>query len=113
MAGQGLPDRCRQPLEGELAVARLAPLVLGDGAQDRPGAGADARWVVRTDKADEVSAQFLVLATGCLSSTNRPVIEGIDTFAGPIYHTGEWPHEEPDFKGKRVGVIGTGSSAIQ
>jgi cyclohexanone monooxygenase len=74
---------------------------------------ADGRWAVRTDKGDEVSARFLVMATGCLSSTNRPDIKGIDTFAGPIFHTGEWPHEEPDFTGKRVGVIGTGSSAIQ
>ena len=74
---------------------------------------ADGRWAVRTDAGDEVSAQFLVMATGCLSSTNRPDIEGIGSFAGPIYHTGEWPHEEPDFNGRRVGVIGTGSSAIQ
>jgi cyclohexanone monooxygenase len=74
---------------------------------------ADGRWVVRTDKAEVVSAQFLVMATGCLSSANRPEIKGLDRFAGPIYHTGEWPHEEPDFAGKRVGVIGTGSSAIQ
>jgi cation diffusion facilitator CzcD-associated flavoprotein CzcO len=74
---------------------------------------ADGRWAVRTDQGDEVSAQFLVMATGCLSSTNRPGIKGIESFAGPIYHTGEWPHEEPDFTGKRVGVVGTGSSAIQ
>jgi len=74
---------------------------------------ADGRWIVRTDKGDEVSAQFLVMATGCLSSANRPEIKGLGSFAGPVYHTGEWPHEEPDFAGKRVGVIGTGSSAIQ
>ena len=73
----------------------------------------DGRWAVRTDKGDQVSAQFLVMATGCLSSANRPQIKGLDTFAGPIFHTGEWPHVEPDFTGKRVGVIGTGSSAIQ
>jgi cyclohexanone monooxygenase len=74
---------------------------------------ADGRWAVRADKGDEVSAQFLVMATGCLSSANRPRIQGLDTFAGPIFHTGEWPHEEPDFTGRRVGMIGTGSSAIQ
>jgi cyclohexanone monooxygenase len=73
----------------------------------------DGRWAVRTDNGDEVSARFLVMATGCLSSANRPQIKGLDTFAGPILHTGEWPHEEPDFAGMRVGVIGTGSSAIQ
>jgi cyclohexanone monooxygenase len=74
---------------------------------------ADGRWTVRTDKGDEVSAQFLVMATGCLSSANKPDIKGIDSFAGPICHTGEWPHAEPDFTGQRIGVIGTGSSAIQ
>ncbi|MEZ5659569.1 MAG: NAD(P)/FAD-dependent oxidoreductase [Burkholderiaceae bacterium] len=58
-------------------------------------------------------ARFLVMATGCLSTTNRPDIPGIDDFAGPQYHTGQWPHEGVDFTGQRVGVIGTGSSAIQ
>ena len=71
------------------------------------------RWTVRTDDGTETSAQFLVMATGCLSSTNLPDIKGLEDFAGDRYHTGEWPHEEIDFTGKRVGVIGTGSSAIQ
>jgi len=71
------------------------------------------RWTVRTGDGAETSAQFLVMATGCLSSTNLPDIKGLDTFAGDRYHTGEWPHEEVNFTGKRVGVIGTGSSAIQ
>jgi cyclohexanone monooxygenase len=53
------------------------------------------------------------MATGCLSSTQRPRIDGIDHFAGAQYHTGEWPHAGVDFSGQRVGVIGTGSSAIQ
>ena len=74
---------------------------------------ADARWIVRTAGGEEVSAQFLVMATGCLSSANRPDIKGLERFAGATYHTGEWPHEEPDFTGKCVGVIGTVSSAIQ
>jgi cyclohexanone monooxygenase len=71
------------------------------------------RWTVRTDDGAETSAQFVVMATGCLSSTNLPDIKGLESFAGPSYHTGEWPHEKVDFTGKRVGVIGTGSSAIQ
>jgi len=74
---------------------------------------AASRWTVRTDRGGEVTTQFLVMATGCLSSANLPDIPGRDSFAGAIYHTGEWPHEEPDFTDKRVGVIGTGSSAIQ
>jgi cyclohexanone monooxygenase len=71
------------------------------------------RWSVRTDQGDEVSAQFLVMATGCLSSTNTPDFEGIDSFEGNTYHTGRWPHEGVDFTGQRVAVIGTGSSAVQ
>ena len=59
------------------------------------------------------TARFVVMATGCLSTANTPDIPGIDDFAGPVYHTGRWPHEGVDFTGKRVGVIGTGSSGIQ
>ena len=61
----------------------------------------------------EVSAQFLVMATGCLSSANTPDFPGLDTFDGATYHTGRWPHEGVDFTGKRVAVIGTGSSGVQ
>lgn len=71
------------------------------------------RWLVSTDDGQQVSAQYVVMATGCLSSANMPQIDGIDTFAGEAYHTGQWPHEPVDFSGKRVAVIGTGSSAIQ
>ena len=59
------------------------------------------------------SAKFYVMATGCLSSTNTPDFKGLDDFEGPWYHTGSWPHEGVDFTGKRVAVIGTGSSAVQ
>ena len=71
------------------------------------------RWTVRTDAGDECSARFLVMATGCLSSANTPDFPGRDSFEGATYHTGRWPHEGVDFTGQRVGVIGTGSSAIQ
>ena len=71
------------------------------------------RWRIETDRGDMVSAQFCIMAVGCLSATNRPPFEGLETFKGPIYHTGEWPHDGVDFTGLRVGVIGTGSSAIQ
>ena len=53
------------------------------------------------------------MAVGCLSAPNRPAFPGMADFRGPIYHTGEWPHDGVDFSGLRVGVIGTGSSAIQ
>ena len=72
-----------------------------------------ALWTVTTDTGRSVTARFCIMATGVLSATNRPEIPGRDTFAGESYHTGEWPHEPVEFAGKRVGVIGTGSSGIQ
>ena len=71
------------------------------------------RWAVSTDRGDRVSAQFCVMATGCLSAAQVPDFKGLETFEGAWYHTGNWPHEGVDFTGQRVGVIGTGSSAIQ
>ena len=70
-------------------------------------------WLIETDRGDRVSAKFCIMAVGCLSAPNRPAFTGMADFRGPIYHTGEWPHEGVDFTGLRVGVIGTGSSAIQ
>jgi len=74
---------------------------------------AAGRWTIRTDRAGTFSARFLVMATGCLSAARLPDIPGREDFAGRTFHTGRWPHEEVDFTGRRVGVIGTGSSAIQ
>ena len=74
---------------------------------------AAGRWLVYTDRGQRISARFLIMATGCLSAANTPDFKGIDRFRGETFHTGDWPHEEVDFHGKRVGVIGTGSSAIQ
>jgi cation diffusion facilitator CzcD-associated flavoprotein CzcO len=71
------------------------------------------RWIVETDAGDRVSASFCIMATGCLSSANLPDFEGLADFEGETFHTGRWPHTQVDFSGKRVGVIGTGSSAIQ
>jgi cyclohexanone monooxygenase len=53
------------------------------------------------------------MAAGSLSSAKLPEIPGLDTFKGETYHTAHWPHEGVDFTGKRVGVIGTGSSGVQ
>jgi cyclohexanone monooxygenase len=74
---------------------------------------AAGRWEVRTDRGDRVSARYCVMATGCLSDLQVPPFKGIETFRGRWYHTGSWPHEGVDFTGQRVGVVGTGSSAIQ
>jgi cation diffusion facilitator CzcD-associated flavoprotein CzcO len=70
-------------------------------------------WVVTTSDNKVTRTQHCVMATGCLSSTNTPDFEGIKDFKGDTYHTGQWPHEGVDFTGKNVGIIGTGSSAIQ
>ena len=73
-----------------------------------PGRGRCAPRAATRHRAD-----FLLCATGCLSAVNRPDIPGIDDFAGEVYYTADWPDDEPDFRGKRVGLIGTGSSGIQ
>ncbi|HKY76063.1 MAG TPA: NAD(P)/FAD-dependent oxidoreductase [Acidimicrobiia bacterium] len=70
-------------------------------------------WAVRTSDGEVTRARFVVMATGCLSTANMPDIPGRDSFAGEVLHTGRWPHHPVEFAGKRVGVIGTGSSAIQ
>jgi len=74
---------------------------------------AAGRWTIRTDRGDAVRARFCVMATGCLSVPRAPDLPGLGTFRGGVYHTGAWPHEPVDFSGQTVGVIGTGSSAIQ
>jgi cation diffusion facilitator CzcD-associated flavoprotein CzcO len=71
------------------------------------------RWTVETDTGVRASAPFLICAVGALSTANMPDIPGIHDFAGECYHTGQWPHEPVSFEGKRVAVIGTGSSGIQ
>ena len=73
----------------------------------------DNRWEVDMDDGTSVSAKYFISAVGCLSAANVPNIKGLETFEGEWYHTGNWPTEEVSFKGKRVGVIGTGSSGVQ
>ncbi|SON59284.1 Phenylacetone monooxygenase [Mycobacterium simulans] len=68
---------------------------------------------VRTDRGDEIACRYLVMATGCLSIPKDLDIAGIENFTGDMYFTSRWPHEPVDFTGKRVGVVGTGSSGIQ
>jgi cyclohexanone monooxygenase len=71
------------------------------------------RWTVRTDRGDSVSARFLITAAGCLSATNIPAFPGLESFRGDWYHTSRWPKEGVDLTGKRVGIVGTGSTGIQ
>jgi cation diffusion facilitator CzcD-associated flavoprotein CzcO len=71
------------------------------------------RWELETENGERISARFFISAVGCLSAANVPDIPGLDDFTGDWYHTGAWPQEGVDFKGKRVGLIGTGSTGIQ
>ncbi|WP_309646388.1 NAD(P)/FAD-dependent oxidoreductase [Phenylobacterium sp.] len=71
------------------------------------------RWTVITDGGEQVSARYCIMATGCLSVANSPDFPGLESFQGKTYQTAHWPHDGVDFTGQRVGVIGTGSSAIQ
>ena len=70
-------------------------------------------WAVETDDGGRHAAQFVIMATGCLSIPKEPDIAGLKDFAGPVYFTSRWPHEDVDLAGRTVGLIGTGSSGIQ
>jgi cation diffusion facilitator CzcD-associated flavoprotein CzcO len=70
-------------------------------------------WEIHTDGGDVVTARFFISAVGCLSAANVPQIPGRDRFEGEWHHTGGWPREGVDLAGKRVGLIGTGSTGIQ
>ena len=71
------------------------------------------RWIIDTSDGATVTARYLVSAAGCLSEVNKPPIPGAETFGGTQLHTARWPAEGIDVAGKRVGVIGTGSSGVQ
>ncbi|MBT7612834.1 MAG: NAD(P)/FAD-dependent oxidoreductase [Rhodospirillaceae bacterium] len=75
--------------------------------------GSENLWQVDTDNGERLQARFVIMATGCLSVPNWPDIKGREDFAGDTLHTALWPHEGYDFTGKKVAVIGTGSTAIQ
>ena len=70
-------------------------------------------WVVDTSTGESHRGRFLLCATGCLSAVNRPDIPGLSDFAGEVYYSAAWPRDDPDLRGKKIGVIGTGSSGIQ
>ena len=74
---------------------------------------ATERWQLSTSTGANVFCRHYIMATGCLSAPKPPEIEGVKDFKGEIYFTSRWPHQGVDLKGKRVAVIGTGSSGIQ
>ncbi len=73
----------------------------------------DNLWRATTETGESFEARFCVMATGCLSVPNNPTLPGADDFQGTVLHTGLWPKVEVDLSGKRVGIIGTGSSGVQ
>jgi cyclohexanone monooxygenase len=93
---------------------KLRPDIQLDTRVDRAAFDENANnWSIATSDGETVIANYVVLATGCLSNARVPDIKGLSNFKGKVYHTGHWPHEPVDFTGQRVGVIGTGSSGIQ
>ena len=71
------------------------------------------RWTVHTSGGEDIDCKYYIMATGCLSLPKTPDVPGASRFQGEVYLTSLWPHEGVDFTGKRVAVIGTGSSGIQ
>jgi cyclohexanone monooxygenase len=70
-------------------------------------------WLFETETGEQLRARFAVMATGGLSAPNRPEWPGIDNFEGAIVQTSLWPAEGVELEGKRIGIVGTGSSGIQ
>ena len=102
--------RIRQPRRRSVrpapATSRSTPASNAPSSMRRPAHGASTIPTA-------VRCSICRAGDRCLSNARMPDIKGLSDFKGPVYHTGQWPHEEVDFTGKRVGVIGTGSSAIQ
>ena len=70
-------------------------------------------WTITTDRGESILARYCIMATGPLSVPKAPDFPGLDAFKGDVLHAARWPHEPVSFKGKRVGVVGTGSTGIQ
>jgi cyclohexanone monooxygenase len=70
-------------------------------------------WTVGTEQGDIARARYVITAVGSLSTANVPPFRGLASFKGKCYHTSQWPHDGVDFTAKRVGVIGTGATAVQ
>src|SRR5690606_31626183 len=70
-------------------------------------------WTVKTDQGDTYATTYCILATGCLNEPNYPGFKNADSFQGDVYHTAKWPAKGVDLTGKRVAIIGCGSSGVQ
>ena len=72
-----------------------------------------ATWLVETEYGDAIRSRFVIMATGCLSVPTKPEVAGVETFGGEVVQTSLWPREGVELAGKRVALIGTGSSGVQ
>lgn len=68
---------------------------------------------VHTDNGDPVTARYVITAVGTLTTTNMPKFKGLENYKGKWYHTSRFPHTGVEFTGKRVGMVGTGATAVQ
>ncbi len=73
---------------------------------------ASGRWIVKTHRGDRMRARYVILANGILTTPKLARIEGMQDFAGESFHTSRWNYDV-DLAGKRVGIIGTGATAVQ
>ena len=73
----------------------------------------EKRWEIETENGQRARSRFVLAATGLLSAHQLPPYEGVEDFEGRSLHTARWPKETVDFSGKRVGIIGTGPTAVQ
>ncbi len=88
-------------------------ITLNDGVKSAHWNEKTNRWDITLDSGKRASAKWLVNGLGLLSAPHLPTFPGMEQFRGRIFHTSRWPHEKVDFAGKRVGVIGTGSTGVQ
>jgi len=70
-------------------------------------------WQLKTNDGRSLTCRFVVMATGLLSASTLPRLEGMESFKGRSFHTFDWPHEPVKMAGKKVAIIGTGATAIQ
>ncbi|KAF6220516.1 hypothetical protein HO133_002949 [Letharia lupina] len=100
-------DHVEQQLQVKKDVVFESAVVSSEWDEKRPG------WTVKTEDGKTARCRYLILATGFAAKRNFPDWPGLDTFEGAIHHSSFWPEEDVDVAGKKVAVIGTGSTGIQ
>lgn len=103
----------RYDLRRDIELGVRVTTAAWDSGERSDGGSSGAGWTVTTADGSSRRCRWLVTAVGCLSAANVPDLPGLADFAGEWHHTGRWPHEGVDVTGRRVGVVGTGSTGIQ